>query len=155
MKHSPRLLLVLLLAISSAAAAPVRRYVSQRADRAYLREGPSYAHRVLWVFRHKGTPFAVTARFDVWRRVTASDGTTGWMSASMLSDRRTVVVTGKGRAPIRSRPDSGRVVGLADSGAIAGLEACRPRACEIKGQGIEGWIDKSRIWGVGADEVFQ
>ena len=29
-------------------------YVSQRTSQAYLREGPSYAYRVLWVYRHKG-----------------------------------------------------------------------------------------------------
>src|SRR6202789_4678444 len=92
------------------------RYVSQRADNAYLREGPSYAHKVLWVYRHRGYPYAVLAQFDVWRRVQAADGTVGWMSAAMLSDQRTVIVTGKGRAQVFERPDGGKVVALADPG---------------------------------------
>src|SRR5579863_3712443 len=95
------------------------RYVSQRADKAYLREGPSYGHRVLWVYRHKGYPFAVLAEFDVWRRVRAADGAVGWMSASMLTDQRTVLVTGKGRAKIFDGADGGKVVALADPGATA------------------------------------
>ena len=154
---------LLLLAAAAMAAPPAQpganapiRYVSQRgADKAYLREGPGYAHRVLWIYRHRGTPFAVTASFDVWRRVRAADGTSGWMSANMLSDRRTVVVVGRGRAQIRAAPGSLKLVGLADPGAIASLRACAPHACEITAPGMDGWIDKARIWGVGADEVFR
>jgi SH3-like domain-containing protein len=153
MIQSVLLLLALTIAALPASAAPVLRYVSQRTDRAYLREGPSYAHRVLWVYRHRGMPFAVTASYDVWRRVTAADGTTGWMSASMLSDRRTIVVIGKGRAQIRGA--GGKLVGLADMGAIANLKSCQLRVCEISARGIDGRIDKSRIWGVGASEVFR
>ena len=149
--------LTILLAAGAAQAqtAPkVLRYVSQRTDKAYLREGPTYQHRVLWQYRHRGYPFAVIAQFDIWRRVRAADGTTGWMSASMLTDQRTVLVTGKGRARITADPDGGKLVGLADPGAIAALKSCTRQACQIKGEGIDGWIPKSRIWGVDANEVF-
>jgi SH3-like domain-containing protein len=132
----------------------VLRYVSQRTDKAYLREGPSYAHPVLWIYRHKGYPFAVLAEFDVWRRVQAADGAVGWMSASMLSDQRTVLVTGKGRVKIFAGPQGGKIVALADPGAVAGLEACAPTACHIHGEDIDGWIARDRIWGVGTNEVF-
>lgn len=140
--------------ILGAQAQPILRYVSQRTDKAYLREGPTYAHKVLWVYRHRGYPFAVIAQFDTWRRVRAADGAVGWMSAAMLSDQRTVLVTGKGRASIFGKPEGGKLVALADPGAVAGLKACTHDACHIHGEEIDGWIPKSRIWGVGADEVF-
>src|ERR1700709_2319285 len=108
---------------ANAAPAGVLRYVSQRPDKAYLREGPTYAHKVLWVYRHRGYPFAVIGQFDTWRRVRAADGTLGWMAASMLIDQRTVLVTGKGRAKITAGADGGKVVGLADPGATAALKA--------------------------------
>jgi SH3-like domain-containing protein len=144
-----------ILATLPATAQPVAaHYVSQRTDKAYLREGPTYRHKVLWVYRHRGYPFQVIASFDVWRRVKAPDGTVGWMAASMLSDQRTVLVTGKGRVPIYAAPGDTKVVALADPGATARLVACAPRACRIAGQDIDGWIPKSRIWGVDANEVF-
>src|SRR5580700_11564320 len=118
----------------------VLRYVSQRTEKAYLREGPTYAHRVLWVYRHRGYPFAVLAEFDVWRRVRAADGAVGWMSASMLTDQRTVLVTGKGQAKIFADAGGGKVVALADPGAVAGLVACAPTACHVRGEDIDGWI---------------
>ena len=139
---------------SEVGAAPVLRYVSQRTDKAYLREGPTFAHKVLWQYRHRGYPFAVIAEFDVWRRVQAPDGTIGWMAASMLTDQRTVLVTGKGRVPLTAKADGGKVVALADPGAVASLKACTRDTCRIHGESVDGWISKSRVWGVGADEVF-
>ena len=124
------------------AGAEVLRYVSQRADKAYLREGPTYAHKVLWVYRHRGYPFAVIAQFDVWRRVRAADGTVGWMSASMLTDQRTVSGDRQGAgADLAPAPGGGKVVALADPGAIASLKACARDACRDRGDG-HGWLDR-------------
>src|SRR6201999_3664825 len=116
------------------APAKVLRYVSQRADKAYLREGPTYAHRVLWIYRHRGYPYAVLAEFDVCRRVRAADGAVGWMSASMLPDQRTVLVTGQGRAKLFEGAAGSKVVALADPGATGVLQACAQTACHIKGE---------------------
>ena len=138
-----------------ASTAPVR-YVSQRTDNAYLREGPSFQHRILWVYKHKGYPFQVIAAYDVWRRVRAVDGTVGWMSASMLTDQRTVLVTGKERAALYSDPEPrAKLVAYAMPGATAKLEACAIRSCRITAPGLKGWIDKNRIWGVESAEVFK
>lgn len=150
-------ILFLIVSVGAAEAAGpdrVLRYVSQRPEKAYLREGPSYAHKVLWIYRHRGYPFAVTAEFDVWRRVRTVDGTVGWMASSMLSDQRTVLITGKGQARVTQEPEGGKLVGLANPGAVAGLKACTREACRIKGESVDGWIAKARIWGVGSDEVF-
>ena len=154
--------MLLLFAVAAPAAAqdasgPFRpHYVSQRVDRAYLREVPTFDHKILWVYRQRGYPFREIARFDIWRRVEAPDGTRGWMSSAMLSDKRSVLVTGKGRARILKddAPDA-RLVGLADPGAIAGLKSCTRDYCRIEAKDIDGWIEKSRIWGADAGEVFK
>jgi SH3-like domain-containing protein len=144
-----------LLCAAPASAAPIR-YVSQRSDNAYLREGPSFKHRILWVYKHKGYPFQVIAAYDVWRRVRAVDGTVGWMSANMLTDQRTVLVTGKDRAGLWSDPEPrAKLVAYAMPGATAKLEACAIRSCRITAPGLKGWIDKTRIWGVESGEVFK
>src|SRR6478609_8768349 len=136
--------LMLAALYSGARAAPekVLRYVSQRTDKAYLREGPTYAHKVLWIYRHRGYPYAVIAEFDIWRRVRTPDGAVGWMAASMLSDQRTVLVTGKVRAQIFEKAAGGKVVALADPGAVAKLTACTFNTCHIRGEDVNGWISK-------------
>jgi SH3-like domain-containing protein len=73
----------------------------------------------------------------------------------MLSDARTVLVTGTGRVPLRDSADpASKVTGLADPGAILGLKACVRDSCRVAAQGIQGWIAKSRIWGAGTIEIF-
>ena len=60
--------MLLLFAVAAPAAAqdasgPFRpHYVSQRVDRAYLREGPTFDHKILWVYRQRGYPFREIAR---------------------------------------------------------------------------------------------
>lgn len=144
---------LLLTASASYAASP---FVSLRADNAYMREGPSYQHRVLWVYKHKGFPFEVLGRYDIWRRVRAHDGTVGWMSATMLTDRRTVLITGRQRAPLYADPEPrAKLVAYAMPGATAAVSACALRSCYVTAPGLKGWIDKDRVWGVGANEVFK
>ena len=153
--------LFLLVALSPVAAraadAPFHpHYVSQRAGKVSLREGPGYAYRILWIYRHKGYPFRENASFDIWRRVTAPDGTVGWINGEMLSDNRTILITGKGRADIRETdaPES-KLVGLADPGAVLNVKACETEVCRVHAQGVDGWIAKSRIWGVDSGETFR
>jgi SH3-like domain-containing protein len=148
---------VFLLAASLAQAQAVPpHYVSQRTTQAYLREGPGYAYKILWVYRHKGTPFYESANFDIWRRVTAPDGAVGWMSMEMLSDARTVQVTGKDRVDIRkdASPDS-KLVGRADPGAVMKVKACEAEACRVTSGDVDGWIAKNRVWGVDTNEIFK
>jgi SH3-like domain-containing protein len=78
------------------------------------------------------------------------------MSMEMLSDSRTVLVTGKGRTQIRkdAAPDA-KMVGQADPGAVLKLKACAEQACRVTSGDVDGWILKSRIWGVDANEVFK
>ncbi|HUO89296.1 MAG TPA: SH3 domain-containing protein [Rhizomicrobium sp.] len=149
-------LLLCLSVLSAAAGDPPPRYVSIRRDEANLREGPSYAHRILWVYKRKDYPLKVVARYDAWVRVKDVDGTVGWMHRTQLSDRRTVLFIGFTKSPLRNGTGpSARIVAWAEPGVVARLRACKPRFCEIDAQGTDGWVDRKNIWGVDAGEVIQ
>ena len=137
------------------AAADSARYASIRRDEAYLREGPSYAHKVLWVYRRKNYPVKIIESFDAWRRVKDADGTVGWMHHTQLSDVRTVVVIGFTKSSLHAdfQPYS-KVVAYAEPGVVAKLKACKPQVCEVETSGVEGWVDKKNIWGVDSSDVF-
>lgn len=139
-----------------AVPASAARYASLRSDKVFLREGPTYQHRVLFTYKRKDYPVQVIATYESWRRVRDVDGTVGWISQMMLSDTRTVLVTGKGHAAIRSQPyATASLRAWADPGVVAKLKACKPQFCEIVADGLRGWIDKSRIWGVDSGETFE
>ena len=148
--------LLAVLAAAPAQASGAQKFASLRSDKVYLREGPTYQHRVLWVYQRKGWPMAVIDSYEGWRRVRDKDGTTGWVSATMLSSARTVVVTAATKVPIAANPGFGaKVIALAEPGVVAGLKACKPRFCEVSAGDVDGWVEKNKIWGVGAGEVFQ
>jgi SH3-like domain-containing protein len=145
----------LLLAALAAAPAPPPHYASLRSDKVYLREGPTYQHRVLFTYKRKDYPVQVLAAYESWRRVRDADGTVGWISQTMLSDARTVLVTGQGKAELRSSPTlTAQVSAEAEPGVVGKLKACKPQFCKITAGGVTGWIDRTRIWGVDAGEII-
>ena len=139
----------------AAAPAWAARYVSLRSDKAFLREGPTYQHRVLFIYKRKDYPLQVLSVYESWRKVRDVDGTTGWMSQTNLSDKRTVLVVGKGTAALHASPDNASsVIAKAQPGVVAKLKSCKPQFCEIVADSQKGWIDRTRIWGVDAGELI-
>lgn len=144
----------LALALTAARAAgaedtSVPRFESIKADPANMREGPSTQNRVKWVYHRKGLPVEVLDDYDVWRRVRVPDGTVGWMHVALLSPNRTALIVGHGVAAVRAEPKNGsRVVARAQPGAIGRLERCGAAACELDFSGTEGWVSRTRLWGV-------
>jgi SH3-like domain-containing protein len=156
MKILPLSGLVAVLVLGTIAASPASEaphYASIRRDEAFLREGPSYAHRVLWVYRRRSYPLKVIASFDAWRKVKDVDGTSGWMHHTQLSDARSVLVTGKTALRVNGEPNS-KIVAFVLPGVVAKLKACKPDFCEVDASGVDGWVGKKNIWGVDAREVF-
>jgi len=137
------------IATLAAASAPQPYFVSIKVDQAYMREGPSDMHRIKWIYRRKGLPLEVIATFEVWRRVRDMDGEIGWMHTALLSRDRMAVVTSGALVEVHARDDTtSDVVAQAQPGAIGRLLACGQLACEVEFAGAEGWVSRSRLWGI-------
>ena len=135
---------------------PLPRFVSMRAESANARRGPSLDQRVDWEFVHQGLPLEITAEYGQWRRVRDADGEGGWVHHALLSGARTAVVRTEGPVPVRAGPtDAAAVRAMAEPGVIAEIEACRNDWCEIAADGVEGWLPRVAIWGVGPDELIE
>jgi len=137
----------------SVTSLPLPRYVSLKTDEGNARRGPSLAHRIDWVFRHRDMPLKVTAEFGHWRRVEDADGLGGWIHYSLLSGVRTIVVE-TDMTELRARPAADApATARAESGVIARLGECTADWCRINAGGEKGWVPKATIWGVAADEL--
>ena len=133
----------------------IPRFASFKNGETYMREGPSKENRVKWIYHRRGLPVEVLAKFDVWRRVKDSDGEIGWVHVTMLSSDRTVLVTGHDNAPMRDAESYGSaVVAEVQPGAVGQLKSCGRMACEISFGNVEGWVDRSRLYGVYVNEIF-
>src|SRR6195256_4267758 len=138
---------------------PLPRYVSLKSDHVNVRAGPTKDNDVAWVYTRSGLPVEITAEFENWRRVRDSEGAEGWVYHSMLSGRRTAVVTMKTRddlAPLydRADPDSA-VAARLQAGVVAQVKKCAGGWCRVTGNGFDGWIEQQRLGGVSADEKVE
>ena len=145
---------------------PVPRYVSLKSDRVNLREGPSKDHRTSWVFQRAGLPVEIVAEFETWRRIRDSEGTEGWVLHSLLSGRRTALITpwAKGDAaplPLYERADErAEVVARLQPGVIANVRQCTGTWCRIvvvnpKARDLAGYVRQDRLWGVYPNEKVE
>jgi SH3-like domain-containing protein len=135
---------------------PVPRYVSLKSDRVNVRAGPTMDQDVNWIYTRAGLPVEVTAEWENWRRVRDSEGSEGWVYHSLLSGRRTAVITMKHKddlATLYNRPDKeSAVAARLEAGVVAQVKHCGNNWCRIVGHGFDGWIEQQRLWGVYADE---
>jgi SH3-like domain-containing protein len=138
---------------------PLPRFASLKTDRVNLREGPSKDHATKWVYQRAGLPVEITAEFEIWRKVRDSEGVEGWVLHSLLSGRRTALVTPnkKGEnSKIYARPSaSDDLAATLQSGVIVNIRSCDGSWCLVDGDGFKGYIEQVKLWGVYPDERIQ
>ena len=130
---------------------PLPRFVSLRASEARARRGPSLEHRVDWLYTRRGLPLMVTAEHGHWRRVEDIEGFGGWVHHSLITGRRTVIVT-EDLTPLWRRPEEGSpMVARLERGVIAGLDECEAGWCRLRAGGRAGWARAEGLWGASGD----
>ncbi len=143
-------------ALGASTGLPVPRYVSLKYDRVNLREGPSKDHRTAWIFQRAGLPVEVTAEFDTWRRIRDSEGTEGWVQQSLLSGRRTALVAPWKKGvifPLRAQPSvDANLSAKLQAGVLGSVGSCDGGWCRLNGDGFDGYIEQSNLWGVYPNE---
>jgi SH3-like domain-containing protein len=150
---------------AGASGLAVPRFVSLKADRVNLRQGPGTEYPTAWVFRRVGLPVEVIKEFEGWRQVRDAEGTTGWVASTMLSGRRTAVILpwevrpGKSAPPLaalRSDDDGGsKAVAEVEAGVLASIITCDGRWCRVSVDGFRGYIEQAKLWGAYQGEVIK
>ena len=113
------------------------------------RDAPSPQGRQLFRLR-PGTPVEIIVTQDGWARVREPGGALNWVDQSARTNRRTVIVTAE-RATIRHEPQSTAAPAFEATRNVV-LEVVGPPAlgwARVRhGQGLEGYIHASEVWGL-------
>jgi SH3-like domain-containing protein len=140
---------------------PLPPYVSLKADRVNLRTGPGTEYPTTWVYRRAGLPLEVVSEFEGWRKVRDAEGASGWVVQSLLSGRRTALITpwdvkaGKPAPQISVRnsdSESARAVAIAEAGSIVNIQTCDGRWCRVTIDRYRGYLPQKQLWGVYENE---
>jgi SH3-like domain-containing protein len=149
-------------AVGTASGLPVPRFVSLKTDKVAVRAGPNKTHEIKWLYQRSGLPVEITAEFETWRRIRDAEGAEGWVYHSLLSGRRTGLVTARSKdakeelIPLYDKPDvESAVVAKLEPGVIGRVTRCADGWCRMSGRGFEGWIRQVRLWGVYPNEKVE
>jgi SH3-like domain-containing protein len=138
---------------------PLPRFASLKTDRVNLREGPSKDHATKWVYERAGLPVEITAEFEIWRKVRDSEGVEGWVLHSLLSGRRTGLITpnkkGENSKLYARASSSSDLAATLQSGVIVNVRRCDGAWCLVDGDGFKGYIEQEKLWGVYPDEKIE
>jgi SH3-like domain-containing protein len=148
------------LATGSVSGLALPRFVSLKADRVNVRRGPTKDNDVAWVYTRAGLPVEITSEYENWRRIRDWEGAEGWVYHSLLSGRRTALVTAKTKkseelVPLHDRGDShSAIAARLQPGVLGTVKRCVGSWCRISGEGFDGWIEQERLWGVYPNETM-
>lgn len=141
---------------------PLPRFVSLKADKVNVRRGPGWDHEIAWVFRRAGLPVEIIAEYGNWRQIRDSEGAVGWIYGSLLSGRRTALVSpwvrGEETRTFELRASSSpsaRVVARLGPAVLMDILSCDGTWCKVSMREYRGWIRQDKLWGVYPGETIE
>jgi SH3-like domain-containing protein len=139
---------------------PIPRFVSLKSDKVNVRKGPSTDQAIVWVFSRAGLPVEVIAESENWRRVRDSEGADGWVFHSLLSGRRTVLITPwsktKDSVPLYAKKsEGGQTVAMLAPNVLGNVLSCDGEWCELSVDDYSGFVAQDKLWGVYRGEVVE
>lgn len=140
---------------------PLPRFVSLKSERVNVRSGPTKDNDVNWVYTRTGLPVEIIAEYENWRRIRDWEGSEGWVLHSLLSGRRTVLISAPAKAvddfvPLHASADlQSAVTARLQAGVLATVKRCGGNWCRVTGEHFDGWIEQERLWGVYPGETVE
>lgn len=132
---------------------PIPRFVSLKSDKVYVRTGPSVRYPIRWIYQKADLPVEIVEEFDVWRKIRDNQGEGGWVSQTLLSGERSVIIKGEELQPVREKPAAdSRMVVRFEPGVVARVEKCDADWCRVAAGGFKGWIERKSLWGIYENE---
>lgn len=140
---------------------PLPRFASLKSSRVNMRVGPGSEYQVLWLYVKRGLPVEIIQEFDNWRKVRDPQGNEGWMLHSLLSGRRTAIVTPWNRGvddqmiSMLDAPDGdAHLMAKVEPGVVAKVSYCENQWCKLSAEDAHGFVKQDLLWGVYPDETI-
>jgi SH3-like domain-containing protein len=133
---------------------PIPRFAALRSNDVNLRVGPGTDRPAEWTYRRRELPVEIVSEFQQWRQIRDMDGTVGWVHSATLTGRRTFVVKAAETMMRRRAEADGAPVARLMPGVVGRIRACAAAAawCEVQAGEYRGFVLRSAIWGLAADE---
>lgn len=132
----------------------VNYYSSFRAAETNVRAGPGQNYPIKFSYKLKGIPVRVISEYDNWNEVEDYEKQTGWVSQSLLTKKRTlmVLITKDFTNMYSKNSEKSRVLFHLENYVIGEYLKCVENWCGIKINGKKGWVKKADVFGADEDD---
>ena len=141
---------------------PLPRFVSLKAKKVNMRVGPGSEYQVEWMYIKQGLPVEIIQEFDNWRKIRDPQGNEGWILHSLLSGKRTAIISPWNRdkkdyliSMLEAPEASAKLKAQLQPGVIARVNFCDNQWCELSAANARGYVKQELLWGVYPDEAFE
>lgn len=124
---------------------PVPDFISISKHEANVRAGPGTQYPILWVYKQKGYPLEVLAKYQSWYKTRDAEGEEGWVYKSLVSKRRTVLINQGEAATLYKNSDATKPLLRLAPRVILSLDKCTRFMCQVSYRKTDGWILKERL----------
>ena len=133
------------------------RFVAMRANKVNARSGPNMRYPIEWIYQQQNYPVEIIAEYEQWRKIRDHEGTISWVMKNLLTNARYALVTEPGENNVYSKDSlNSEVIARAENGAIGKIKRCTPALCLLEFENnLEGWMQRSVIYGVKKDEEIK
>ena len=139
---------------ASRAITEVNYFASLRAAETNVRAGPGQNYPIKFTFKLRGLPVRVINEYDNWNEIEDYDGQTGWVTQSLLTKKRTLMVrTAKTFINMHSKNnEKSRIIFRLENNVIGDYLKCLDDWCGIKVNNKKGWVPKGELFGADEEE---
>lgn len=145
---------IALLLPLTATAAPkqieeVNYFASLRAGETNVRSGPGQNYPVKFTFKMRAIPVRVVSEYDNWNEIEDFEGQSGWVTQSLLTKKRTMLVRiTKEFTKMHSKPsEKSRALLYLENNVVGDFIKCEGLWCAMKVEGKKGWVKKADLFG--------
>ncbi|MBP7709478.1 MAG: SH3 domain-containing protein [Rickettsiales bacterium] len=136
-------------ALASRAITEVNYFASLRAAETNVRAGPGQNYPIKFTFKLRGLPVRVINEYDNWNEIEDFEGQTGWVTQSLLTKKRTLLVQTKNSfINMHSKNNAkSRIIFRLENNVVGDYLKCSESWCGIKVAGKKGWVQRDEVFG--------
>ena len=127
----------------------VNYFASLRSNETNVRSGPGPNYPIKFTFKLRSIPVRVINEYDNWNEIEDYSGQTGWVTQSLLTKKRTLMVrTDKSFVNMHSKTnEKSRIIFRLENNVIGDHLKCVDGWCGIKIENKKGWVKEDELWG--------
>lgn len=122
-------------------------YLTLRADKVNLRQGPSMDHPIKLVYKKKFLPVLIIDKSYNFRKIIDHENNSGWIHISQLSKKRAALNDKENSIVFKKPSKYSKPVAVAEKGRLFLVKKCKNGWCKIKTENYIGWIEKKYLRG--------